>query len=165
MPSTLATIGLVLWASECRNLIASEARGVTGLEVPSFRKSSRSLPAVNMPGSPEMIRQRIDALSCAVSIAALMSRYMSCVIAFFFSGRRKAMMRTASSSVTVTCPVIGLALKQSAMAGAIEISYIIHGLTQNRGSAVMREGIVQGRTMQLTGIHHLTAISAKPREN
>jgi hypothetical protein len=39
-------------------------------------------------------------------------------------------MRTASSSVTVTCPVMGLDLKQSAMAGTIEISYIIHGLTQ-----------------------------------
>ncbi len=57
-------------------------------EVPSFRKSSRSLPAVNTPEPPVMMMQRISGLFCAVSIASLMPRYMSWVIAFFFSGRR-----------------------------------------------------------------------------
>ena len=36
------------------SLAAAEARGASGLEVPSFRKSSRSLPAVNMPAPPEI---------------------------------------------------------------------------------------------------------------
>ena len=131
MPSTAATIGFVLWASEYRNLTALEARGVPVFDVPSFRKSSRSLPAVKTPGSPEMIRQRIAALSCAPSIAALMSRYMSCVIAFFFSGRLSRINRTASSSVTVTCPVMVLAFKQSAMMGNVGISYSLQGAIHN----------------------------------
>jgi len=51
------------------------------------------------------------------------------------------------------------------MAGTGEISYIIHSRTQ---TAMSRKKVVQnrqGRRMQLSGIHHLTAISAKPREN
>ena len=82
------------------------ARGASVLEVPSFRKSSRSLPAVNTPEPPVMIRQRISGLFCAVSIASLMARYMSWVIAFFFSGRRSVITRVASSSVTIRWPVM-----------------------------------------------------------
>src|SRR5436305_20698 len=51
-----------------------------------------------------MIMQRIAGLFCAVSIASLMARYMSWVIAFFFSGRRSLTMRLASSSVTIRWP-------------------------------------------------------------
>jgi hypothetical protein len=81
-----------------------EARGASLFEVPSFKKSSRSLPAVNTPGPPDMMMQRMAGLPCAVSIASLMSRYMPWVIAFFFSGRRSVMTRVASSSVTIMCP-------------------------------------------------------------
>ena len=100
-PSTAAMIGLTLWASEYRNFVAFEARGVSALEVPSLRKSSRSLPAVKTPEPPVMIMQRIFGLFCAVSMASLIARYMSWVIAFFFSGRRSLITRVASSSVTI----------------------------------------------------------------
>ena len=53
-----------------------------------------------------MIRQRISGLFCAVSIASLIARYMSCVIAFFFSGRRSVITRVACSSVTIKCSVM-----------------------------------------------------------
>ena len=86
--------------------MALDARGVSALEVPSFRKSSRSLPAVNTPEPPVMMMQRISGLFCAVSMASLIARYMSCVIAFFFSGRRSVITRVASSSVTIRWPVM-----------------------------------------------------------
>ena len=109
MPSTAATIGLALCASEYRNFVAVDVRGVSVFEVPSFRKSSRSLPAVNTPEPPVMMRQRMSGLFCAVSMASLIARYMSCVIAFFFSGRRSVITRVASSSVTIRCSVMRLA--------------------------------------------------------
>src|SRR5579863_7606014 len=62
---------------------------------------------------------------------------MSCVIAFFFSGRLSLITRMASLSVTVTCAVMGFGFRQSAMAGMIEISYIICMRTQT--------GAVKGR--------------------
>src|SRR5271168_2046032 len=60
---------------------------------------------------------------------------MSCVIAFFFSGLRRMIVRTPSPSVTVTCPVMVSAFRQSAMAAAVEIPYIIRWRTQSRGEA------------------------------
>ena len=54
-----------------------------------------------------MIMQRIFGLFCAVSMASLIARYMSCVIAFFFSGRRSVITRVASSSVTIKWPGMG----------------------------------------------------------
>ena len=57
--------------------------------VSACMKSSISLPAVNTPEPPVMIMQRMSGLFCAVSIARLISRYMSCVIAFFLLGRRR----------------------------------------------------------------------------
>src|SRR3569833_457865 len=48
------------------------------------------------------MRQRIAGLFCAVSMAWLIASYISCVSAFFFSGRRNLMMRGDSSSVTMT---------------------------------------------------------------
>ena len=58
-----------------------------------------------------MMMQRIAGLFCAVSIASLMARYMSCVIAFFFSGRRSLITRVASSSVTIRCAGHGRVLE------------------------------------------------------
>src|SRR5712672_4468706 len=151
--------------------MALEARGVSAFEVPSFRKSSRSLPAVNTPEPPVMIMQRIAGSFCAVSIASLMARYMSCVIAFFFSGRRSVITRVASSSVTIRCPAMKLSLKPRRQRGPLAslptISYMI------RDGPPMPPPIFPGKvseglkdnSMQLTGIHHLTAISAKPRQN
>jgi hypothetical protein len=55
------------------------------------------------------------------------------VIAFFFSGLRRMIVRTPSSSVTVTCPV--MVFRFQAMAGAIEIPYIIRARTQSREEA------------------------------
>lgn len=49
------------------------------------------------------------------------------------------------------------------MAGTLEISYII--LLRTQTGAMKGRADHWGRKMQLTGIHHLTAISAKPREN
>src|SRR6266478_5833870 len=118
-----------------------------------------------------MIMQRIAGLFCAVSIASLMARYMSCVIAFFFSGRRSVITRVASASVTIRCPAMKLSLKPRRQRGPLAslptISYMI------RDGAPMPPPIFPGKgseglkdnSMQLTGIHHLTAISAKPREN
>ena len=92
-----------------------------------MRKSSRSLPAVNTPEPPVMMMQRISGLFCAVSIASLMARYMSWVIAFFFSGRRSVITRVASSSVTMRCPVMKLSLKTGGDNAAGESSdYILH---------------------------------------
>src|SRR3954471_19828252 len=67
-------------------------------------KSSMSSPAVNTPEPPVMIMQRMSGLFCAVSIARLISRYMSCVIAFFLLGRRRVITRVPRSSVTMMLP-------------------------------------------------------------
>src|SRR5260370_20208012 len=91
-----------------------EARGVSALAGASLRKSATSLPGVNAPEPPVMIRQRIAGLFCAVSIASLMPRYMSSVIAFFFSGRRSLITRVAPSSVTIRCPVMKPSFRQAA---------------------------------------------------
>src|ERR1700704_52530 len=150
--------------------MALDARGISASELPSFRKSSRSLPAVNTPEPPVMMMQRIAGLFCAVSIASLMARYISCVIAFFFSGRRRLITRVASSSVTNRCPVMKPSLQQAAKGAAGDSSnHTLHHLHVvpnppppffNSDSMTREED-----AMQLTGIHHLTAISAKPREN
>ena len=65
-----------------------------------------SLPAVNTPERPVMMKQRISGLDCAESIASLIARYISCVSVFFFSGRRIVIVRVASSSVTMMCSVM-----------------------------------------------------------
>jgi hypothetical protein len=64
------------------------------------------LPAVNTPESPVMMMQRIFGLFCALSMASLIARYISCVIAFFFSGRRSVITRVSASSVTIRWPVM-----------------------------------------------------------
>ena len=92
---------------------------VSVFDVPSFRKSSRSLPAVKTPGPPVMRMQRIAGSFCAVSIAALIARYISRVSAFFFSGRRSVITRVASSSVTIRCPVMGVA--SASGEGAVQV--------------------------------------------
>ena len=74
-----------------------------------------------------MTMQRIFGLFCAVSIASLIRRYISWVIAFFFSGRRSVITRMASSSVTIRCPAMKLSLKQAATVPPGESSgYILH---------------------------------------
>src|SRR5580704_4810532 len=52
------------------------------------------------------MRQRIAGLDCAVSIASLIARYISCVNVFFFSGRRIVIVRAKSSSLTMMCSVM-----------------------------------------------------------
>jgi len=58
--------------------------------------------------------QRMSGLFCAVSIASLMARYMSWLMAFFFSGRRSLITRVAPSSVTIRCSVMKQSFKQAA---------------------------------------------------
>src|SRR5258708_29785271 len=117
-----------------------------------------------------MMMQRISGLFCAVSMASLIARYMSCVMAFFFSGRRNLITRRASSSVTIRCPVMKPSLKRAAKGCRWRVLQPYPTSSPRRpkpaapvfnGGAVTRED----HAMQLTGIHHLTAISAKPREN
>src|SRR5664279_1089717 len=168
-PSTAAMIGLTLCASEYRNLVALLARGVSASAVPAFKKSSRSLPAVNTPEPPVMMKQRISGLCCAVSIASLMARYMSWVIAFFFSGRRIVITRVASSSVTIRWGMLrSLDNRLKGRRWRLFEPYP----TSCRGRPILATPVFNGgamtrgeHAMQLTGIHHLTAISAKPREN
>src|SRR5882757_4668754 len=118
-----------------------------------------------------MMMQRMSGLFCAELIASLIARYISCVIAFFFSGRRSVITRVASSSVTIRCPVMELSLKQAArvpLASLAGISYMISRGGQNRPLQVFFDATqrrARMNAMHLTGIHHLTAISAKPREN
>src|ERR1700712_27033 len=139
MPSTAAMIGLTLWASEYRNFAALEARGVSVLEVPSARKSSRSLPAVNTPEPPVMIMQRIFGLFCAVSIASLIARYISWVIAFLFSGRRSVITRVVSSSVTIRCPVMAAVPGTGGDGAAGEsLPYILHDILHDPGKGPNR---------------------------
>ena len=94
---------------------------------------------------------------------------MSWVIAFFFSGRRSVITRLAPSSVTIRCPVMILSLNKRQRDAAGEsrgISYMIRQIAQML--LPIFDGQLAGKdpdAMQLTGIHHLTAISAKPREN
>ncbi len=76
------------------------------LAIAACRKSPISLPAVNTPERPVRMRQRIAGLDCAVSIASLMARYISCVNVFFFSGRRIVIVRVDSSSATMMCSVM-----------------------------------------------------------
>src|SRR5260370_12774285 len=147
-----------------------EGGGVSAWPVASLRKSSPSLPAVTTPEPPVMIRQRIAGLFCAVSIASLMPRYMSSVIAFFFSGRRSLITRIEPSSATIKCPVMKPSFRQAAKGCRWRVFEPYPTSSPRRpkpaaagfnGDAMTREG----HAMQLTGIHHLTAISAKPREN
>src|ERR1700710_2306888 len=120
-----------------------------------------------------MMMQRIAGLFCAVSIASLLARYMSCVIAFFFSGRRSLMMRLASSSVTIRWLFMVRRPSEQA-ARQRRWRYFAGHPTSSRRAAktgdfpVRRRGGDAGpreQAMQLTGIHHLTAISAQPRDN
>src|SRR6185312_10049134 len=125
-----------------------EARGLSPSDVPSFRKSSRSLPAVNTPEPPVMTMQRIAGLFCAVSIASLIARYISCVSAFFFSGRRIVMTRVASSSVTMRWAVMRVPCLFACLGFAATDSG-----QQNRIGAVHRIGAVDHRTLQCRGLH------------
>ena len=76
-----------------------------------------------------MMMQRMSGLFCAVLIASLISRYMSCVIAFFFSGRRSVITRVASSSVTVRCPVMMQFLEHAARMAWLIAKRTLHHLT------------------------------------
>src|SRR6266403_830313 len=95
---------------------------------------------------------------------------MSSVIAFFFSGRRSLITRIEPSSATIKCPVMKPSFRQAAKGCRWRVFQPYPTSSPRRpkpaaavfnGDAMTREG----HAMQLTGIHHLTAISAKPREN
>jgi len=123
---TTATLGPLLVSAVTADIVLRQFFGygavyemphfdfVSGWEVLSFRKSSRSLPAVNTPDPPVMIMQRMPGLLWAVSIASLIARYISWVIAFFFSGRRNVITRVASSSVTISWPGMMLSFGRAA---------------------------------------------------
>src|SRR5580704_15525434 len=106
MPSTAATIGFLLFTSDCRKITALRGRATSSVAVAACRKSPISLPAENTPERPVRMRQRIAGLDCAVSIASLIARYISCVNVFFFSGRRIVIVRAKSSSLTMMCSVM-----------------------------------------------------------
>jgi hypothetical protein len=101
-----ATIGLVLFTSDCRKMTEFLGRATSYFSVAACRKSPMSLPAVNTPERPVKMKQRMAGLDCADSIASLIARYISCVRVFFFSGRRIVIVRVAPSSVTMMCSVM-----------------------------------------------------------
>src|SRR5262249_1999885 len=72
----------------------------------ALRKSARSLPAENAPGTPAISTQRTESSAFAPSSAAVTASYMASVSAFFLSGRFIRMVRMPSASVTITCSVI-----------------------------------------------------------
>ena len=120
---------------------------------------------------PVMIMQRMPGLFCAVSIASLIARYISCVIAFFFSGRRSVITRVASSSVTISWPGMMLSFGRAACCRWRDFRLQLTSSRrppQTGQRAFFRRRLDNAHkehAMQLTGIHHLTAISAKPRDN
>src|SRR5262245_58776673 len=105
-PLTAATIGLL------HPTIAGRKRAAGRLSPPAvsaaLRKSARSLPAVNAPGTPAISTQRTASDVLALSNASVIASYMAKVSAFFLSGRFIRMVRMPASSVTITCSVIRL---------------------------------------------------------
>src|SRR5215475_4462610 len=104
-PSTAAIMGFLLLTSECRKATGALGMG-SGSAFAAAKKSPISTPTVNTPERPVRIRQRMSGFDCAVSIASLIARNISCVSAFFFSGRRMTMVRVCSSSVTMMWPAM-----------------------------------------------------------
>src|SRR6516165_5068729 len=68
----------------------------------TFLKMAMSLPAQKAPGPPANITQRTESRSSDSRKARVISTYIGCVSAFFFSGRFIRIIRTPSSSVTRT---------------------------------------------------------------
>ena len=103
-PLTAATIGLLQRTS------AGKKRRAGRLRPPvlsaALRKSARSLPAENAPGTPAISTQRTRSSVFAPSSAAVIASYMASVSAFFLSGRFIRMVRMPSASVVITCSVI-----------------------------------------------------------
>jgi len=142
MPSTAAMIGLTLWGERIKEFCRVRGARRIGVEVPSFRKSSRSLPAVKTPEPPVTMRQRISGLFCAVSIASLMPRYISWVMAFFFFRPPQLITRAAPSSVTIRCPVMMQSLEnrrpKPPLASLRTISYIMSAAPQTGRAGFQR---------------------------
>src|SRR5215472_16430383 len=103
-PLTAATIGLLQRTSAGRKRSAGRLRPPE-LST-ALRKSARSLPAENAPGTPAISTQRTESSAFAPSSAAVIASYMPSVSAFFLSGRFIRMVRMPSASVTITCSVI-----------------------------------------------------------
>src|SRR5262245_38041931 len=103
-PLTAATIGLLQRTSVGRKSSAGRLRPPE-LSA-ALRKSARSLPAENAPGTPAISTQRTESSAFAPSSAAVIASYMASVSAFFLSGRFIRMVRMPSASVTITCSVI-----------------------------------------------------------
>src|SRR6516165_1104297 len=101
-PLTAATRGFCRRDSACRKSRARVSKPPPAV----LRKSVMSLPAVNVPPDPAIIRQRIASLWSASLSARVISAYIASVSAFFFSGRLKRTIRMASSSVTVTVALV-----------------------------------------------------------
>src|SRR5262245_43534243 len=103
-PLTAATIGLLQRTSVGRKSSAGRLRPPE-LSA-ALRKSARSLPAENAPGTPAISTQRTESSAFAPSSAAVIASYMASVSAFFLSGRFIRMVRMPSTSVTITCSVV-----------------------------------------------------------
>src|SRR5262249_31675288 len=103
-PLTAATIGLLQRTSVGRKSSAGRLRPPE-LSA-ALRKSARSLPAENAPGTPAISTQRTESSAFAPSSAAVIASYMASVSAFFLSGRFIRTVRMPSASVTITCSVV-----------------------------------------------------------
>ena len=65
-------------------------------------KSTMSLPAVNTPSVPVMMKARTCGSASPVSSASAAAEYIAWVRAFFFSGRLKVIVRMRSAVSTST---------------------------------------------------------------
>ena len=61
-----------------------------------------SAPAQNAPGAPASTIARMASLAAASRSDRVITSYIGCVSAFFFSGRFSRMVRTPPSSATRT---------------------------------------------------------------
>src|ERR1700730_1945332 len=100
----IETIGFLQRTSAGRKCSAERLR--PPVLCAAVRKSARSLPAENAPGTPAIRTQCTESSAFAPSSAAVIASYMASVSAFFLSGRFIRMVRMPSASVTITCSVI-----------------------------------------------------------
>src|SRR5262245_61326293 len=122
-PLTAATIGLLQRTSAGRKRSAGRLRPF--LFSAALRKSTRSLPAENAPGTPAISMQRTESSAFAPSSAAVIVSYMASVSAFFLLGRFIRMVRMPSASVTITCSVINSDLYSTATGSARSITVVV----------------------------------------
>ncbi|QTK79433.1 hypothetical protein AT6N2_C1735 [Agrobacterium tumefaciens] len=94
-PSTPETSGFSKATSAFRS--SSAASLPFPPDIAKARKSAMSLPAEKQPSVPRKATTRMSGLALAALSASAMRRYMASVMAFFFSGRLKRMVRTSGA--------------------------------------------------------------------